>query len=143
MSQPSPGVNVTRLERTANPCDPHDLIRSRPSMEPANPGRGRPGSRPSTLPIIDQQTPGENLWITCQQTVGDRGSVNSSKTSRDRPSSDPPGHAGTANRVIHKFSPGGQGTLCPVKLFGIIELFERCRGCPRRRAHSTMNAMIR
>jgi hypothetical protein len=86
---------------------------------------------------------GENLLITCRRTVGDRRAVNSPKPGGGRPSSASPGGAGTANRVIHKFSPGGQGTLYSVKLFGIIELFERCRGCPRRRARSTMNAVIR
>jgi hypothetical protein len=97
----------------------------------------------STSPIIDQPTMGENLLITCQRTVRDDGAVNSPKLPGHRPSSAPPGHAGAGNRVIHKFSPSGQGTLCPVKVFGIIELFERCRGCPRRRARSTMNAVIR
>jgi hypothetical protein len=31
------------------------------------------------------------------------------------------------NRVTNKFSPMSQGTLYPVKVFGIISLFERCR----------------
>jgi hypothetical protein len=81
--------------------------------------------------------------ITCQPVARDRGAVNSPKPGGSRGSSDPSDHAGADNRVIHKFSPSGQGTLYPVKLFGIIELFERCRGCPRRRARSTMNAVIR
>jgi hypothetical protein len=86
---------------------------------------------------------GENLLITCQQPVWGRGVVNSPKPRDNQPSSDPPGGAGAGNTFIHNFSPSGQGTLCPVKLFGIIELFERCRGCPRQRARSTMNAVIR
>ena len=32
----------------------------------------------------------------------------------------------TINKVTHKFSPGGQATLYPVKLFGIMSLFEHC-----------------
>ncbi len=86
---------------------------------------------------------GENLLITCQRVVRDGGAINSTKLSGGGPSSDSPGDAEASNRVINKFSPSGQGTLCPVKLFGIIELFERCRGCPRRRARSTMNAVIK
>ncbi len=81
--------------------------------------------------------------ITCQRLVRSRLAVNSPKPSRRRPSSESPDDAGAGNRVIDKFSPSRQGTLYPVKVFGIIELFERCRGCPRRRARSTMNAVIR
>ena len=52
------------------------------------------------------------------------------------------GGAGVANNFIHKFSSSSQGTLCPVKVFGIISLFERCHGYPRWRARSMMNAVI-
>jgi len=136
------------------------LARSRPSFHQPSPSGANPilslssnrdlipglfltVAADSTPPIIDQRTMGENLLITCQRTVGGRGAVNSPKPGRRRPSSDPPGGAGAGNRVIHKFSPSAQWTLYSVKLFGIIGLFERCRGCPRRRARSTMNAVIR
>ena len=47
------------------------------------------------------------------------------------------------DRLTHKFSPGGQGTLYPVKLFGIMSLFERCHELSTTAARSTMNAVIR
>jgi hypothetical protein len=125
MSQPSPGVNLTRL-------DPGWVLAARITS-----------ATDSTPPVIDQPTMGENLLITCQRVVRDGGAVNSPKLSGGGPSSDSSGDAEASNRIINKFSPSGQGTLCPVKLFGIIELFERCRGCPRRRARSTMNAVIK
>jgi hypothetical protein len=71
---------------------------------------------------------GENLWITRRPAARGARAVNS-----------PPGiplismhtdntDAGTSNEVIHNFSSGAQGTLCPTKLFGIIRLFERRPG---------------
>lgn len=47
------------------------------------------------------------------------------------------------DKVFHKFSTRGQWTLCPVNVFGIIMLFERCQGYSRRRARSSMNVEIR
>jgi hypothetical protein len=48
----------------------------------------------------------------------------------------------TIDRLTHKFSPGGQGTLYPIKLFGIMSLFERCRELSTAHARTTMNAVI-
>jgi hypothetical protein len=70
---------------------------------------------------------GEKLSITCRQHAQRAGVVNSRKEARTQPHTAPSVRCETINRVTHKFSPGGQGTLYPVKLFGIIRLFECCR----------------
>jgi hypothetical protein len=70
---------------------------------------------------------GENLSITCHWTAQQANAVNSPEQARSRRY--PRRSAGneTINGFTHNFSPSGQGTLYPVKLFGIISLFERCR----------------
>src|SRR5262245_54262839 len=70
---------------------------------------------------------GGKLSITCRQHAQRAGVVNSRKEAHPRPHTAPSVRYVTINRVTYKFSPGGQGTLYPVKRFGIISLFERCR----------------
>jgi hypothetical protein len=48
------------------------------------------------------------------------GTVNNSGPSQGRPKPIAASGAGTSDTVIHKFSHGSQGTLYPIKLFGII-----------------------
>ena len=55
------------------------------------------------------------------------GFVNSSKHGCARPYAGRSASNEIIDRLTHKFSPGGQGTLYTVKLFGIMSLFERCR----------------
>jgi len=93
----------------------------------------------------DQETPGlrqphdEKLW-----TTGHRQGVFHRFKMRDHRLQTILSDCRSAdNRVIHKFSASSQWTLCLAKVFGIIRLFERCRGHPRHRARSTMNAVIR
>jgi hypothetical protein len=70
---------------------------------------------------------GVKLSITCRRHAQRAGLVNSRKEAHPRPHTAPSVRDETINRVTYKFSPGAQGTLYPVKLFGIISLFERCR----------------
>jgi len=100
-------------------------------------GRGRAGAP------VDRQPAGENPSITrrrgepgrCRVDTGGGGEAGRSGSvpARDRP----------IHRVVHKFSPAGQGRLYPVKFFGIISLFESPRGYPRRHPHSTVDAAVR
>jgi hypothetical protein len=76
---------------------------------------------PARLPF-DQRPVGDNLLISRRRKAQESGVVNSRHRGFARPRSNRSARAGTGNRVIHKFSPGGQGTLYPVKLFGIITL---------------------
>jgi hypothetical protein len=81
--------------------------------------------------------------ITRRRMAQSRNAVNNHNRGHPQPESALSSGVGIGNRVTHKFSPAGQGTLYPIKLFGIIVLFERWCGCPRQRARSTMNAVIR
>jgi hypothetical protein len=69
----------------------------------------------------------EKLSITCRRHAQRAGVVNSRNGAPTWPRTAPSVRYETINRVTHKFSPGSQRTLYPVKLFGIISLFERCR----------------
>jgi hypothetical protein len=81
----------------------------------------------------------ENLW-----TTGRHQRVFHRFNTRDHGLQTIMSNCGRAdNRVIHKFSASSQWALCLAKVFGIIVLFERCRGHPRHRARSSMNAVIR
>ena len=91
-------------------------------------GNADPNMFDLTRPPLDQRPMGENLLITCRRKVQGNGVVNSCNRGCAWPQSDPSGGDETINRLTHKFSPGGQGTLYPVKLFGIIELV---RALPR------------
>ena len=67
---------------------------------------------------------GENLLTTGQRPV--HGGVVSHETGK-RGLTEPTRNAtavGSVNRVVHRFSPDGQGTLCLVKFFAIMGLFE-------------------
>lgn len=74
---------------------------------------------------LDCERPaGENRWITGQSAV--HGGAVSHKAGR-RGLTEPTRTAtadGSVNRVIHRFSPGGQGALCLVKFFAIMGLLE-------------------
>jgi hypothetical protein len=80
--------------------------------------------------IMRQLTPGVNvthLSITCRLSVHRAGVVNSRMETDAQLPSNPSHSDEIMNRVTHKFPPNNQATLYPVKLFGIIILFERCR----------------
>jgi hypothetical protein len=80
--------------------------------------------------IMRQPTPGVNVThvsIACRWSVQRTGVVNSRMETYAELQSNPSHGDETTNRVTHKFSPNNQAALYPVKLFGIIILFERCR----------------
>ena len=76
-----------------------------------------------------EQPLGENVLITWRSMVQEEGTASTTMTRAHVkvPARCQSAVPGLVTSFTHKFSPGSQGTLYPVKLFGIISLFERCR----------------
>ena len=75
----------------------------------------------------DQHFSRENLLIIRRWHAQAGSVVNKPKDTRSRPYARPADGDKMIDRFTHNFSPTGQGTLYPVKVFGIISLFECCR----------------
>ena len=91
----------------------------------------------------DRRPMGENSSITRRRGESGRRRVDTGRGGEPGPSGSVPEGDGGIHGVVHKFSPAGQGALCPTKFFGIISLFDRPPGYPRRHPHSTVDAAVR
>ena len=92
------------------------------------------GFPPSThgggKPVDNRSRPGAGRWAW-HGTGDDRPQVSAAEAA----------HPGCFHGVIHRFSPGEQGPLCPGKFFGIMALIEWSRRYPRRSGPSVMKTV--